>query len=120
MAKIDKIPGSAGKTGNLLGEAAGSERGNVDRRGAAGDEVRDHLAGHRRRGHPDMAVAEGVDDIRSGARRADHRQRVGKARAMAHPYRDPLLRMEGAQTREHLAALLEKYSGAPPLGLLLA
>ena len=32
------------------------------------------LAGHRGRGHADMAVAKGVDHIRRGARRPQHRQ----------------------------------------------
>src|SRR3984893_8644016 len=114
--KSTKFPIRPEKPRILLGEAAGSEWGNVDRRGSAGDEVRDHLAGHRRRGHPDMAVAEGVDHVRGGARWADHRQRVGKARPMAHPYRDPLLRMGGGEAGQHLAALLEQDAGAPPVG----
>src|SRR5204863_3788617 len=70
---------------------AGTEWRNVDRGRAAGDEISDDPAGHRRRGHPDMAVAEGIDDIGARARRPEHRQRIGQRRAMSHPHREALV-----------------------------
>src|SRR5271165_5508785 len=73
-------------------KAAGGERGDVDRRRTASDEIGDELAGHRCGGHADMAVAEGVDHVRGGPRWTENRQRVGQAGPMAHPQRYPLLR----------------------------
>ena len=63
-----------------------------------------------------MAMAEGIDHVRRRPRRAEHRQRVGQAGAMTHPHRDPLLRVGGGETGQHLAPLLEENAGAPPIG----
>src|SRR6516225_8972688 len=78
-----------------LGEPAGGKGSDVDRRRTAGNEIGDNFAGHRCGGHADMAVAKGVDDVRRSTRPTKNRQRVGQARAMAHPDRDPLFGVGG-------------------------
>ena len=99
-----------------LGEPAGGKGSDVDRRRTAGNEIGDNFAGHRCGGHADMAVAKGVDDVRRSTRPTKNRQRVGQARAMAHPDRDPLFGVGGGEAGQHLAALSEQYPGAPPIG----
>ena len=60
----------------FLAEARRAERGQVDARRLAREQLGHELAGHRRAGHADMAVTEGVDDVRRAPRAADRRQRV--------------------------------------------
>src|SRR3546814_9338600 len=47
--------------------------------------VGDDPAGDGRAGEAEMAVAEGVEDVRPTRRAADDRKRVGRGGAMAHP-----------------------------------
>src|SRR5262249_48715242 len=74
-------------------EATGRKRPDVDRGRSTGNEVGNDFACHRGRRHAHMTVTEGVDDVRRGARWPDHRQRIRQARTMAHPHRNPLLRV---------------------------
>src|SRR5439155_9250555 len=79
--------GRTSRKANCRSASAEPTRGkwsDVDRGGTAGDEVGDDFAGHRRRGHSDMAVAKGVDHVPGRVRRTQHRQRIRQARTMAH------------------------------------
>src|SRR3546814_6177498 len=58
--------------------------------------VGDDPAGDGRAGEAEMAVAEGVEDVRPTRRAADDRKRVGRGGAMAHP---------AARSEEHTSEL---------------
>src|SRR6516164_6903061 len=50
---------------------------------------------------PTWPWPKGVDDVRRGARRTEHRQRVRQARPMAHPDRDAFLRINTKPVPTH-------------------
>ena len=62
-----------------------------------------------------MAVTEGVDDVRRAPRAADRRQRVGQARAVAHPGRDALFRIALLERRKHPVHVPQEHPGALPV-----
>ena len=53
---------------------------------------------------PTWPWPKGVDDVRRGARRTEHRQRVRQARPMAHPDRDAFLRINTKPVPTHCRA----------------
>src|SRR5512143_406372 len=73
---------------NQSQEASGCKWRKRNLRRLAADELRHQTPGARRADQPDMAVAEGVDDVARGAGIADAGAAVRHARAMAHPHLD--------------------------------
>ena len=75
------------RTGSCSAEPRRRETGSRSPGSPTGDMSATSSASGCRQRQAEMAVTEGVDNVRSARRRADHRQRVGRGRPVAHPLR---------------------------------